>query len=80
MGGHGDRICQCSEVHLITRKTIPMQIDGEPCRLGPSSIDIQLCNQVFVVQKTRRVEGTSPAQWVATLRFISIAAFLSSWS
>uniref|UniRef100_A0A0R3X303 Diacylglycerol kinase n=1 Tax=Hydatigena taeniaeformis TaxID=6205 RepID=A0A0R3X303_HYDTA len=61
MGGHGDRICQCSEAHLVTMKTIPMQIDGEPCRLGPSIIDVQLCNQVYVVQKTRRVEGSSPA-------------------
>ncbi|KAL5106518.1 hypothetical protein TcWFU_000434 [Taenia crassiceps] len=72
MGGHGDRICQCSEAHLITKKTIPMQIDGEPCRLGPSSIDIQLCNQVFVVQKTRRVEGTSPAHFSATGRLVKI--------
>ncbi|KAL5961706.1 Diacylglycerol kinase zeta, partial [Taenia solium] len=72
MGGHGDRICQCSEAHLITRKTIPMQIDGEPCRLGPSSIDIQLCNQVFVVQKTRRVEGTSPAHFRASGRLVKI--------
>ena len=62
MGGHGDRICQCSEVHLVTRKTIPMQIDGEPCRLGPSVIDIQLRNQAFVVQKSRRFEGATPFQ------------------
>ncbi|EUB58236.1 Diacylglycerol kinase zeta [Echinococcus granulosus] len=72
MGGHGDRICQCSEAHLITRKTIPMQIDGEPCRLAPSTIDIRLCNQVFVVQKTRRVEGSSPAHFDASGRLVKI--------
>ncbi|KAM3182069.1 hypothetical protein ACTXT7_013144 [Hymenolepis weldensis] len=66
MGGHGDRICQCSEVTLTTRKTIPMQIDGEPCRLGPSIIDIRLRNQAFVVQKTRRVDGNSPAHFGVT--------------
>ncbi|VDO06759.1 unnamed protein product [Rodentolepis nana] len=66
MGGHGDRICQCSEVILTTRKTIPMQIDGEPCRLGPSIIEIQLRNQAHVVQKTRRIEGNSPAHFGVT--------------
>ncbi|KAM7534175.1 hypothetical protein Aperf_G00000115877 [Anoplocephala perfoliata] len=66
MGGHGDRICQCSEVSLTTRKTIPMQIDGEPFRLGPSIIEIRLKNQAFVVQKTRRVDGSSPAHFGIT--------------
>uniref|UniRef100_A0A158QEG8 Diacylglycerol kinase n=1 Tax=Hymenolepis diminuta TaxID=6216 RepID=A0A158QEG8_HYMDI len=66
MGGHGDRICQCSEMTLTTRKTIPMQIDGEPCRLGPSIIDIRLRNQAYVVQKTRRVDGNSPAHFGVT--------------
>ncbi|KAL7056089.1 hypothetical protein AAHC03_021150 [Spirometra sp. Aus1] len=61
-GGHGDRICQCSRVHLTTRKVIPMQVDGEPCRLCPSEIEINLRNQAFVIQKPRRADGTSPAQ------------------
>uniref|UniRef100_A0A5K3FSW3 DAGKa domain-containing protein n=1 Tax=Mesocestoides corti TaxID=53468 RepID=A0A5K3FSW3_MESCO len=64
MGGHGDRICQCSEVQLTTRKVIPMQVDGEPCRLGPSIITIKLRNQAFVVQKSRRIDGSSPAHYL----------------
>ncbi|XP_063761933.1 diacylglycerol kinase zeta isoform X6 [Eleginops maclovinus] len=54
MGGHGERLHQCKEVTLSTFKSIPMQVDGEPCRLAPSIISIRLRSQASMVQKTKR--------------------------
>ncbi|THD28390.1 Diacylglycerol kinase [Fasciola hepatica] len=51
VGGHGDRICQCRTVTLTTDKVIPMQMDGEPCRLMPATIQIRCSHQALVVQK-----------------------------
>lgn len=59
MGGHGERIIQCSHVKLITKKSIPMQVDGEPCRLRPSVIQIKLRNQANMIQKPKR-RGSMP--------------------
>lgn len=54
VGGHGERLCQCRQVVLTTSKAIPMQVDGEPCKLAPSCIHISLRNQANMVQKTKR--------------------------
>ncbi|XP_036439869.1 diacylglycerol kinase zeta isoform X4 [Colossoma macropomum] len=54
VGGHGERLNQCREVTLTTYKSIPMQVDGEPCKLAPSTIHISLRNQANMVQKTKR--------------------------
>ncbi|XP_026070993.1 diacylglycerol kinase zeta-like isoform X2 [Carassius auratus] len=54
VGGHGERLNQCREVTLTTSKSIPMQVDGEPCKLAPSVIHISLRNQANMVQKTKR--------------------------
>ncbi|TNN83272.1 Diacylglycerol kinase zeta [Liparis tanakae] len=54
VGGHGERLHQCKEVTLTTFKSIPMQVDGEPCRLAPSIIHIDLRNQADMLQKTKR--------------------------
>ncbi|XP_039663683.1 diacylglycerol kinase zeta isoform X2 [Perca fluviatilis] len=54
VGGHGERLHQCKDVTLTTFKSIPMQVDGEPCRLAPSVIRITLRNQANMVQKTKR--------------------------
>uniref|UniRef100_A0A673XAY5 Diacylglycerol kinase n=1 Tax=Salmo trutta TaxID=8032 RepID=A0A673XAY5_SALTR len=54
VGGHGERLNQCREVTLTTYKSIPMQVDGEPCKLAPSTIRISLRNQANMVQKTKR--------------------------
>nr|XP_025037560.1 diacylglycerol kinase zeta [Pelodiscus sinensis] len=54
VGGHGERLHQCQEVMLTTAKAIPMQVDGEPCKLAASCIHISLRNQANMVQKTKR--------------------------
>ncbi|XP_074483062.1 diacylglycerol kinase zeta isoform X11 [Sebastes fasciatus] len=54
VGGHGERLNQCREVTLTTTKPLPVQVDGEPCRLAPSVIQISLRNQANLVQKTKR--------------------------
>nr|XP_033784302.1 diacylglycerol kinase zeta isoform X3 [Geotrypetes seraphini] len=54
VGGHGERLNQCREVVLTTYKSIPMQVDGEPCKLAPSVVKISLRNQANMVQKTKR--------------------------
>ncbi|XP_054480128.1 diacylglycerol kinase zeta-like isoform X1 [Anoplopoma fimbria] len=54
VGGHGERLNQCREVTLTTTKPLPVQVDGEPCRLAPSVIQISLRNQANMVQKTKR--------------------------
>ncbi|THD18918.1 DAG kinase [Fasciola hepatica] len=68
VGGHGDHICQCRTVTLTTDKVIPMQMDGEPCRLMPATKQIRCSHQALVVQKqghhptytTRYGSGTLP--------------------
>uniref|UniRef100_A0A8C6SW56 Diacylglycerol kinase n=1 Tax=Neogobius melanostomus TaxID=47308 RepID=A0A8C6SW56_9GOBI len=54
VGGHGERLSQCREVTLSTFKSIPMQVDGEPCKLAPSVIHISLRSQANMVQKAKR--------------------------
>lgn len=54
VGGHGERLNQCREVILTTSKTLPVQVDGEPCRMAPSTLHISLRNQANMVQKSKR--------------------------
>ncbi|CAH8593695.1 unnamed protein product [Heterobilharzia americana] len=61
IGGHGDRICQCRHIRLTTDKVIPMQMDGEPCRLVPSTIEVFCSHQALVIQKLTRSPGSSAA-------------------
>lgn len=52
-GGHGSCIAQCSSANIITSRTVPMQVDGEPCRLLPSIIQLRFRNQATVVAKAK---------------------------
>ncbi|GIY57796.1 eye-specific diacylglycerol kinase [Caerostris darwini] len=52
-GGHGSSIAQCKKAKLVTSCTIPVQVDGEPCRLAPSIIEIELLNTVNMIAKTK---------------------------
>ncbi|XP_054717754.1 eye-specific diacylglycerol kinase-like [Uloborus diversus] len=53
-GGHGNPIAQCKRARLVTSCTIPVQVDGEPCRLMPSVINIELLNTVNMIARTKR--------------------------
>ena len=45
-GGKGICIGQCKSAVIRTRRTIPMQVDGEASRLNPATIELGLLNQV----------------------------------
>lgn len=57
-GGHGTCIAQCSSAKLITTRTIPMQVDGEACRLLPSKIEMKLLNKATMLAKRRNTGKT----------------------
>ncbi|XP_047476700.1 eye-specific diacylglycerol kinase-like [Penaeus chinensis] len=52
-GGHGTTICQCKSAKIVTKKTIPMQVDGEACRVNPSIIEISHLNKASMVTKKK---------------------------
>ncbi|KRX89326.1 putative diacylglycerol kinase K06A1.6, partial [Trichinella pseudospiralis] len=51
VGGRGVRIAQCSYLRLTTKKVIPVQVDGEPCKLSPSIITISLFCKVPMLKR-----------------------------
>ncbi|XP_065205629.1 eye-specific diacylglycerol kinase-like isoform X2 [Planococcus citri] len=52
-GGHGTCLCQCKTARIVTSKTIPMQVDGEACRLNPSIITLSFLNQAQMLTKCK---------------------------
>ncbi|XP_024082397.1 eye-specific diacylglycerol kinase isoform X2 [Cimex lectularius] len=58
-GGHGTGICQCKSAVITTFKTIPMQVDGEACKLNPSIITMSFLNKAPMVAKRGRTSRVS---------------------
>lgn len=81
IGAHGGmRLTQCKSVRLVTTKTIPMQVDGEPCRLQPSVILIHLRNQANMIQRSKRSNNTpSPLNESVSLSY-SLLRIISYFS
>ncbi|XP_045763383.1 eye-specific diacylglycerol kinase isoform X10 [Maniola jurtina] len=52
-GGHGTCITQCKTAKIVTTKVIPMQVDGEACRLAPSIITLCILNQAIMLAKKK---------------------------
>lgn len=52
-GGHGTCITQCRSAKIVTSKTIPMQVDGEACKLNPSIINLSLLNKAPMLSKRK---------------------------
>ncbi|GBP91906.1 Eye-specific diacylglycerol kinase [Eumeta japonica] len=52
-GGHGTCITQCKTARIVTTKVIPMQVDGEACRLAPSVITLSRLNQAIMLAKRK---------------------------
>ena len=67
-GGHGTCLAQCRTARIVTRRVIPMQVDGEACRLNPAIINLQLLNQAPVLAKRRGGMERNRAPIVETLK------------
>ncbi|KAL3104821.1 hypothetical protein niasHT_024020 [Heterodera trifolii] len=69
MGGKGERIAQCSKVRIETSKPIPMQVDGEPCLLGPSLIHLSFHNKVPMLRREKfaRPPGSVPCNNIVSM-------------
>ncbi|KAG5682357.1 hypothetical protein PVAND_011713 [Polypedilum vanderplanki] len=52
-GGHGTCIIQCRSAKIVTSKTIPMQVDGEACKVKPSIIELSLLNKAVMLAKKK---------------------------
>ncbi|XP_049540536.1 eye-specific diacylglycerol kinase-like [Anopheles darlingi] len=52
-GGHGTCIAQCKSAKIVTSRTIPMQVDGEACKLRPSNIELTLLNKAVMLAKKK---------------------------
>ncbi|XP_055373663.1 eye-specific diacylglycerol kinase isoform X2 [Condylostylus longicornis] len=57
-GAHGTCICQCKTAKIVTTKTIPMQVDGEACRVKPCIIELSLLNKAVLLAKKKRGRPT----------------------
>ena len=49
LGIKGNTIAQPSKIRIVTDAPLPMQVDGEPCMLGPSEIIIDLKNKASMI-------------------------------
>ncbi|XP_028158056.1 eye-specific diacylglycerol kinase isoform X2 [Ostrinia furnacalis] len=66
-GGHGTCITQCKTAKIVTTKVIPMQVDGEACRLAPSIITLSRLNQATMLAKKKPGRVIAPQTTVDKL-------------
>ncbi|XP_050297175.1 eye-specific diacylglycerol kinase isoform X3 [Anthonomus grandis grandis] len=68
-GGHGTSITQCRSAKIVTTKTIPMQVDGEACKLKPSIISISHLNKATMLAKRKSGKVIPPQAALQTLKY-----------
>ncbi|XP_045488964.1 eye-specific diacylglycerol kinase isoform X5 [Pieris rapae] len=68
-GGHGTCITQCKTAKIVTTKVIPMQVDGEACRLAPSVITLSILNQAIMLAKKKPGRVLAPLTTLDKLNF-----------
>ncbi|XP_049820246.1 eye-specific diacylglycerol kinase isoform X2 [Aethina tumida] len=68
-GGHGTCITQCKSAKIVTSKTIPMQVDGEACKLAPSILTLSLLNKAPMLAKRKGGKFIAPQAELENLKF-----------
>lgn len=58
--GHAVRVCQCSSAKIKFLRPIPVQVDGEPCMLGPCTINFAFKNQATMLCRSAQVLANPP--------------------
>lgn len=53
LGGTGVCLCQAKSVQLITRRAVPMQVDGEPMLVNPCNININFHNKLKILSRKK---------------------------
>jgi len=67
LGGTGESVCQARKVEIETSRAVPMQVDGEPLMINPSTITIQFFNQAMLTKKKTSYPYRDPEveEWAA---------------
>ncbi|XP_048526386.1 eye-specific diacylglycerol kinase isoform X2 [Dendroctonus ponderosae] len=68
-GGHGTSITQCRSAKIVTTKTIPMQVDGEACKLKPSIISISHLNKATMLAKRKSGKVIPPQAALQNMKY-----------
>ncbi|VVC42151.1 Hypothetical protein CINCED_3A014096 [Cinara cedri] len=71
-GGTGTPLCQCKTARITTSISVPMQVDGEACRLKPSVINLGFFNQASMMAKRRKGRQTPTRETTIDKRKVSV--------
>eukprot|EP00117_Sycon_ciliatum_P047441 scpid25422/ scgid33884/ Diacylglycerol kinase iota; Diglyceride kinase iota len=77
LGRPGVRIAQAREVTIITSRALPVQVDGEPCRLAPSTLQIKFHNQANMLARVK-ASGNDPAALAAGSAIANLGELVQS--
>ncbi|XP_053678775.1 eye-specific diacylglycerol kinase [Anopheles nili] len=78
-GGHGTCITQCRSARIVTSKTIPMQVDGEACKLKPSSIELTLLNKAVMLAKKKPGRANVPQEKLESLNISLLKIMMADY-